>query len=286
MTTTLPPDAAPARHVPLSSLTIEPALQARNAHLDPTTVNRYRGTIKAAEGDKGRIPFPPVTVARLGASLYLVDGFHRYAAHRDERVSSILAIVVEVGSVKEAQWLAAKGNLQHGKQLSNKEVREAFRRFVAAREHHKADPEASPKVMEQRPRPGVMTLGEIGAVFGKAKSTTLIWFKRDYPKEFNQLYCKDAERDGEGALGGDRPALDVSRAPSPLDLVDLSLANVARLVRQSATPAEKRGLIERLGEELVECAMPIGDDVAELQVTLDRNPFITRKAVIRVQMGE
>lgn len=241
--------------LPLSTLVIEPKVQSRFQHLDTATVNRYRAVIKAAEDDPKGIPFPPVTVARLGsaptAPLYLVDGFHRHAAHVGERVETILCAVAQVESLEEALWLAAKGNLGHGKALSNKELREAFRRFIGARRHLHASPNASPKVVEQRVRPNVMTLGEIGAEIGKTKETIRVWMEKDFLKEYRRLYAKGREELGESwENNGPNPMLSV--APSSIDLVRMSLDNVTERARQEENEDGRRAITEALGQTLAE----------------------------------
>jgi hypothetical protein len=279
---TTAPEARRAKRIKLSKITIEPAFQSRRAHLDPVTVNRYRGPIKASEGDASRIPFPPVTAAQLGSQLYLVDGFHRYEAHWLEEVPSILCDVVKVRSLEEARWLAAKGNLHHGKPMNGAEVREAFRRFILAKQHLLADPNANPHVVHQRPRAGVMTLGEIASLFGKAKSTVARWFEDKFPKEFRRLYAKDAERYQDKEWGGDRPHAALFLAPSTAELAEMSLENVRRLGNLAESPFERVRVTELVAETLAELALSWRVGVADLTVVFN-GPFWDRTAKVRVE---
>jgi hypothetical protein len=279
----------------LSSLVVEPRIQSRSQHLDPTVVNRYRATIKAHEHDPKRIPFPPVLVARLSGpdakatatgserpQLYLVDGFHRYAAHEVEGVETIAAQVVDVGSIADALWLAAKGNLQHGKQLSNKDLREAFQRFIRARKHLEASPNASSKVIEQRVRPNVMTLGEIGVEIGKTKETIRVWMEKDFPKEYHRLYCRDREEPSEGWQTTDL-SNPPSRAPTRLERVSLSLENVQRVLAEPSSAAERKQLVKCLAEALAEVTLQnTSTKEAALSLLLDDALRGPRRVVVRV----
>ena len=272
----------------LSDIAVEPSIQSRSSLIHPPTVTRYRNTVRAAGGDVELIRLPPVTLARLGPStLYLVDGFHRYAAHEAEGVETIAAQVVEVGSVEEAKWLAAQGNLRNGLPLTPKESREAFRRFICARCHEKADPEAKPGVVRQRPKPNVMTLGAIGMELGKPKSTIHRWMENDFPRIHRSLYGKGQEEpvDWDSSSCTAPPPM---RELTPLEVVNLSLENVERILNGQATSTARGKLLERLASTLADAALParLKDEEATLNVTLEDALFGTRKVVVRVSVEE
>ena len=260
----------------LSSLRIEPAIQARDKLIHTTTVNKYRGVIKAHSDDRKPLPFPPITVARLGPSdcssspLYVVDGFHRCEAYRLEEVEEIKARIIDVRSMEEAKWLAAQSNLLHGRPLTNKELRTVFRRFIAAKEHLKADPEASPKVVHQRPRRDVMTLGEIASAIGKSKGTIRHWMMEDFKREYTRLYCRDDET-------GDRPAEQVggaemlTRELTEVDRARMSLENVVAEIKKAKGTEEKRAIVESFGWTLAELTRCFGKEFVE-DVFSDRFP--------------
>ena len=277
-----------AERFALSGIAVEPSIQSRSAFLHPPTVTRYRNTVRAAGGDVELIRLPPVTLARLGPStLYLVDGFHRYAAHEAEGVGTIAGQVVDVGSLEEAKWLAAKGNLGNGLPLTNKESREAFRRFIRARCHEKADPNAKPGVVRQRRRANLMTLGEIGLELGKSQSTIHRWMETDFPRIHRALYGKDREEPtawNEDSGGSAVQTQELSR----LEVVNLSLENVERVLSERTDAAERAQLLERLASTLADAALPARskDEEATLSVTLQDALFGARRVVVRVSVEE
>ncbi|WP_055128806.1 ParB N-terminal domain-containing protein [Pseudomonas mediterranea] len=137
-----------------------PELQPRKG-LDLPTVKRY-----AAQLDAGH-QFPPLTIYQVGTVLYLADGWHRLAAAESLDHGYVKAQVI-VGTFEEAQWAAGEANLRHGLPLKSSEIRNAFRLFIKARKY--------------RQRGGFMSYAEIGAVFGKGKTTIRSWMLKDFPK--------------------------------------------------------------------------------------------------------
>jgi len=118
--------------------------------------------------------FPPVTLAHIDGSLYLVDGWHRVAAALANNQFLIWADVSEM-TFDEARWYAAKANTEHGLPLKSKEVREVFRAFIDTRQH----------VLGNGGK-GLMPYREIAKRIGKPFSTTRNWMKADYPRLFEQ----------------------------------------------------------------------------------------------------
>lgn len=227
-----------AQLISLSQLTIEPAVQAREEYLHGETLRRYIAVLKARDIDNKDHPFPPVKVCKWDGRFVLVDGFHRVAAYEAAGWKDIPAEIVEVNTIEDLKWAASQPNLSHGRPLSGKEVREAFRRFVLAKKHFEADPSANPSVIRQRPKPTIMTLGEIGKVFGKTKGTIRNWFQKEFRKEFNRLYAKSVEME---AFTG--TPIGPAHAPTAVDLVHMSLGNVVSQVERLG----KGDLIEVLG---------------------------------------
>jgi len=67
---------------------------------------------------------PPITVMRVGKSrLVLVDGFHRFYAHKRAGRDSIEIEIVEGSTIAEAQFAAARSNARHGLRRSNADKR-------------------------------------------------------------------------------------------------------------------------------------------------------------------
>jgi transposase len=117
--------------------------------------------------------FPPVTLAHIDGSLYLVDGWHRVAAALANNQYLILANVSEM-TFDEARWYAAKANTEHGLPLKAKELREVFRAFIETRQH------------EQERGQRLMPYREIAKRIGKGFSTIRNWMKADYPRLFEK----------------------------------------------------------------------------------------------------
>jgi hypothetical protein len=83
--------------------------------------------------------FPPVSLAELNGTLWIVDGYHRIAAARRAGRKTILADVSKVKDEKEVWRRVAKANQQHGIPLTRKEVRFAIQAFIRGDGHIKWD---------------------------------------------------------------------------------------------------------------------------------------------------
>jgi len=115
--------------------------------------------------------FPPVKLARIDGSLYLVDGWHRCDAAMENDQYHIWAEVSDM-TFNEAHWQAAKANTQHGLPLKAKEYREVFRAFIESDQHQQGK-----KLMPYR---------EIAIHIGKPFSTIRNWMEADYPRLFKR----------------------------------------------------------------------------------------------------
>lgn len=151
-------------------------LQVRNK-LNSQAVRQYHDWTRA-----GRQP-PPIKVGRVKDRLYLVDGWHRMEAgalvtrvgdmppgggfsmaDAPEEVRALVADMTE----RQVRWEAAKANMGHGVPLKPVDYRNAFKAFIAAKEHVKPSGE-------------YMSLREMGAVFGKGHTTVYHWVKKHCP---------------------------------------------------------------------------------------------------------
>jgi len=101
----------------LTSLKINGGTQPREA-ISEETVSEY------AEALREGAVFPPVVVVRDGASLWLVDGFHRYHAHRRCGRERIVAEVRD-GTLRDAVLHSLSANVEHGLRRSNVDKRKA-----------------------------------------------------------------------------------------------------------------------------------------------------------------
>ena len=77
-----------------------------------------------SEAMKCGAQFPAVTVFFNGAEYYLVDGFHRYWAHKSADIENIEADVHE-GTKRDARLFSAGVNNTHGIRLTNQDKRKA-----------------------------------------------------------------------------------------------------------------------------------------------------------------
>jgi len=101
----------------LNDIKIDGGTQPREAICDET-VAEY------AEALREGAAFPSVTVVRDGASLWLVDGFHRYHAHRRCGREAIAAEVRD-GTLRDAVLHSLSANVEHGLRRTNADKRKA-----------------------------------------------------------------------------------------------------------------------------------------------------------------
>lgn len=79
---------------------------------------------------------PPITVMRVGKSrLVLVDGFHRFYAHKRAGRESIEIEIVDGSTIAEAQFAAARSNARHGLRRSNADKRLAIVAVLGLKPH-------------------------------------------------------------------------------------------------------------------------------------------------------
>jgi hypothetical protein len=76
--------------------------------------------------------FPAVTVVHDGAAHWLVDGFHRFFAHRRLNRPQIKAEVV-AGELADARWLSVAANKAHGLRRTNEDKAKAVIRALKLR---------------------------------------------------------------------------------------------------------------------------------------------------------
>jgi len=109
----------------MSVVRIDGETQPRTA-INPGIVQEY------AEAMQAGAEFPPVTVVHDGATYWLVDGFHRFFAHRRLNRTQIKAEVV-AGELKDARWLSVAANKAHGLRRTNEDKAKAVIRALKLR---------------------------------------------------------------------------------------------------------------------------------------------------------
>jgi ParB-like chromosome segregation protein Spo0J len=101
----------------IAKIKIDGDTQPRMA-IDQNVVAEYADLLESGT------TFPPVQVVSDGAVFWLVDGFHRYFAHRKLARKEINAQVV-TGLQEEAQWLSLAANKAHGLRRTNNDKAKA-----------------------------------------------------------------------------------------------------------------------------------------------------------------
>lgn len=101
----------------LKDLKIDGGTQPREAICDQT-VAEYADAIRAGAA------FPPVVVFHDGATYWLVDGFHRFHAHRQCGKKTIDADVNQ-GTLRDAVLHSLAANVDHGLRRKNADKRKA-----------------------------------------------------------------------------------------------------------------------------------------------------------------
>jgi hypothetical protein len=213
------------QRVPIHDILRDASLQVRQ-RVDPRTVHKY------AEAMRADAEFPPVTLAHIDGSLYLVDGWHRVAAALANNQFLVLADVSEM-TLDEARWYAAKANTEHGLPLKAKEVREVFRAFIDTRQHVLGS--GDKRLMPYR---------EIAKRIGKPFSTTRNWMEADYPHLFEKY--KQMANGVPDATDFDREAKAMERQ---LTKAEADIHNV-RNIGRTLNPENLEKLIHTLQETL------------------------------------
>lgn len=102
----------------LTEITVDSSLQGR-FKLNQEVIDEYSETIR--EGGK----LPAIKVFHIGSSHYLVDGWHRYFAHKKAGLADIEVDVID-GNMREATLYAIGANDDHGLRRNNEDKRKAI----------------------------------------------------------------------------------------------------------------------------------------------------------------
>lgn len=193
------------QQVHLADIVKRPGWQVRKG-LSAGTVDRYAAIFKAG-GD-----MDPVALAQVGKVLVLLDGAHRMEALRALGRDTVEATVAKMTET-QAQWAAARANLEHGQPLKKAELREVFRHYIATKQH----------------RPGrgrAKSLRDIARdIPGLTHGTVRNWMRADFPDLYRKSYA------GSGAEGHSHGGLVEGRRPTQREL-DLQAA--AEHIKQAA----------------------------------------------------
>lgn len=217
------PADVPTGEVDLSDIVRDARYQVRTK-LQAATVRAYANAMKAGAA------FPPITLARLGGALVLLDGFHRVKAAEVAGVTHLRAVVVSC-SPEEAAWRAAEANLSHGLPLSRAALRGAFRAFMRAR-------------MYRQGKHGLLSLRDIALRLGGTihHETVRRWMQRDYPGIARRYAGEAPPKRREAALPTAEDVL--------AETAGAAIANAVAAARGLRCPALRSILAEHLESAL------------------------------------
>lgn len=210
--------------VTLSRLIKDPNLQVRK-RLDQVTINRYADVYKADN------EMPPIKVALVDGKPFLIDGWHRVAAMELIGIREAQAIVVKA-SEKDARWMAARANLEHGLPLKKSEMREVFRAYVKAAQHRKS-------------RTEYKSYREMQKDLNIPYTTIRNWMIKDF-RHIAARIGGDEDFKGKGGLQDRFPLSGIHEAAMQ------GLAEVFKGFQSSADPSFRGELIARMDELLAE----------------------------------
>jgi len=101
----------------LTEITVDSSLQGR-CKLNQEVVDEYSEVLR--EGGK----LPAIKVYRVGSRHYLVDGWHRYFAHKKAGLADIEVDIID-GTIRDATRYAAGANDDHGLRRNNDDKRKS-----------------------------------------------------------------------------------------------------------------------------------------------------------------
>lgn len=209
-----------------SRIVVDERFQVR-ARTDDATVERYANAMKAGS------TFPPIKLAQIGSSLVLIDGFHRLRAGIADAEGFVEAVVV-AATQREARWLAAEANAQHGLPLKPNEIREAFRAYVRARKH-------TGKSYRE------MSKDFLGGV--KPHNTIIRWMHKDFPEIARKIGGDEGRATG-GLQEHEAEWTPMAAAIEGLSSVRAAFAGITDAQDRGAVLVEMTAMLTELLREL------------------------------------
>ena len=202
--------------VPIDAIIKHPPFQIRKA-LDKAAVRRYGEMTRA-----GQVA-PPIKVALIRGSYYLLDGWHRMAAGAFTTAGDDVLALVASMTDKQAMWEAANANTLHGVQLKTSEMRGLFRAFIRSGQHMQAKGQS-------------MSYREMQAALGKPHTTLRNWVKADFPRLFERLRADDVGNPSPIGRNDDVLSLDQERIAQAKEA-----ARTIQQISDVLTTADARG---------------------------------------------
>lgn len=185
-----------SRAVDAAAIVRDVSLQARERMLPPLA-KKYANEMQAG------VKFPPVSLADVGGTLYLLDGWHRTEAAAVINGHSAVEATVRTMSKAEAGWGAAAANLKHGQGYAARDKRKVLWAYIKAGKH-KAGREI------------VKSYRDIGAELGIKLSTLYRWMEKDHPHTFRAMGKDGTPRENAGPPDIDPDPENTRRAQQTL----------------------------------------------------------------------
>lgn len=225
----------------ISSIRIDGDTQPRLA-IDQVVVSEYAQALEAGA------EFPPVEVVSDGAAHWLVDGFHRYYAHRKQGRSQIRAQVT-IGLLEEAQWMSLTANKTHGLRRTNQDKTKAVIKALAMR------PELSDRSLAEHVGVSTPMVSKYRASMGATVKNLQSGLRsgRDGRTIQTARIGKAARRGGKPAISS-KAFIPIREHSKPIPMTALSLPHDpvmgARTLIELFTPDYLRALVAHLTEHL------------------------------------
>jgi hypothetical protein len=204
--------------LPIKQIARDAKFQVRNK-LNEGTVKRYENNYRS-----GR-EMPPVKVALVKNVPILVDGWHRLRALENLGKAHVEA-EVQKATRREALWMAASANLDHGLPLKQRELRAVFRAYIRADRH-------------VLPTGNLKSYREIAADLGKPHGTIYNWMKKDFPRVAAQL-------SGDGGGIGGLPEEPLDAASSHVAAARTAMAKLTAAFSGTSDAADRGMIIDEL----------------------------------------
>ena len=215
----------------LTEITVDSSLQGR-CKLNQEVVDEYSETLR--EGGK----LPAIKVFHIGSRHYLVDGWHRYFAHKKAGLADIDVEVIE-GTMREATLFAVGANDDHGLRRTNDDKRKAVMMLLDDMEWS----EWSDREIAKAAKVSFMTVGRIRKSLGIAPEEVKAVLKGKETKvkveRNNDVQEKNAEETFESEITAEMEAIVEENE---------SLTRRLAVAAMEATDEEKRMAEDQLVE--------------------------------------
>lgn len=211
--------------VDLRQLVREPVFQVRRA-ISHDNVERLKAAYRSGRSVE------PIRVAEVSGRPYLVDGWHRVEAMLALGKTEAQAVIVQGATLSQAQWMAAKANLNNGLPLKRKELLAVFKAFIASKKHRYTDEWGSACLLSYR---------QIAPHIGVDHTTIRRWMIAHYPRIAQEMAAME-NPNAEPFRPHDAPRIGLSEREA-LAAIDQALEAFNR-VRSKAARGRLHGYLQ------------------------------------------